>query len=79
MPELPESFRLSVSAGTTDSRVTDADAIRLGRKGGRANTPEQRASRRLNAYRTLARRYPTSVKVQQELKRLELESERKER
>lgn len=54
--------------------MTDADAIRLGAKGGRANTPAQRATRRLNAYRTLARRYPTSVKVRQQLAKLEKEA-----
>jgi hypothetical protein len=53
--------------------MTDADAIRLGSKGGRANTPAQRRSRRLNAYRTLALRYPTSVKIQQELSKLSKE------
>jgi hypothetical protein len=56
--------------------MTDADAIKLGRRGGSANTPKQRATRRLNAYRTLAHRFPTSVKIKQELARLEKESTR---
>jgi hypothetical protein len=56
--------------------VTDADARKLGQRGGRANTPAQTAARRLNAYRTLAQRYPTSVKVKQTLARLEKESSR---
>jgi hypothetical protein len=51
--------------------MTDADARKLGRLGGRANTPEQQRTRRLNAYRTLAKRFPTSVKIKQELDRLE--------
>lgn len=55
--------------------MTDADARKLGSRGGRANTPEQQAARRLNAYRTLAQRYPTSVKVRQQLARLEKEQE----
>lgn len=53
--------------------VTDAEAVRLGQKGGSKNTPEQKRARKLNAYRTLAVRYPNSVKVRQELARLEKE------
>jgi len=54
--------------------VTDAEAQRLGQKGGLANTPDQKAARKLNAYRTLARRYPNSVSVQQKLRELEREA-----
>lgn len=54
--------------------MTDAEAQRLGQKGGLANTPDQKAARKLNAYRTLARRYPNSVSVQQKLRELEREA-----
>lgn len=47
--------------------------VRGGSKGGNRNSPAQIKARRLNAYRTLAVRYPTSVKVKQELDRLEKE------
>lgn len=53
--------------------MTDADARKLGSRGGRKNSPAQQSARRLNAYRTLAGRYPTSVKIKQQLARLEKE------
>lgn len=74
IPPIYNILGLTVSASSGSSLgVTDAEARKLGQKGGRANTPEQRAARRLNAYRTLAQRYPTSVKIQQKLERLEKE------
>lgn len=47
---------------------------RIGSSGGNANTEEQQKTRRLNAYKTLAKRYPTSVKIRQQLQKLEKQS-----
>ena len=58
----------------TDSELHNHLA-RIGANGGRAGSPKQKITRRLNAYRTLAQRYPTSVKVQQTLAKLEREAE----
>lgn len=46
---------------------------RIGSKGGSAGTEAQKKARKLNAYRALAIKHPTSVKVRQELARLEKE------
>lgn len=59
--------------------MTDADARTLGQRGGRANTPLQQLTRRLNAYRTLADRYPTSIKARQHIARLQREIEHLEK
>lgn len=44
---------------------------RIGSKGGSAGTAAQKKARKLNAYRALVIKHPTSVKVRQELARLE--------
>jgi hypothetical protein len=69
----PKIFPLTVSGSrrTVSVVVNNVDTRKIGQLGGLANTESQRVTRRLNAYRTLAKRYPTSVKVQQELARLE--------
>ena len=55
--------------------MTDSDLhshlARLGSSGGLANTPKQRLTQRLNAYRTLAKRYPANEAIRLELARLE--------
>lgn len=58
----------------TDSELHNHLA-RIGANGGRAGSAKQKATRKLNAYRTLAKRYPTSVKVQQNLAKLEQEAD----
>lgn len=45
----------------------------LGRRGGRKNTERQQLARRLNLYRALAKRNPTSVKIAVRIRQLEKE------
>lgn len=45
----------------------------IGRQGGRQRTTLQQQQRRKNILKALAKRWPRSVKIQQELKKLEAE------
>jgi hypothetical protein len=48
---------------------------RIGARGGQKNSPAQRRARRINAYRSILKRWPNSVSARQELTRLEQERE----
>lgn len=45
----------------------------LGRRGGSVRSEKATRAKRLNTYRMLAKKYPTSVKVRQRLEELERE------
>ena len=55
--------------------VLRSHLAKIGRKGGKAGTDEQKTARSLNLYRAMAIKHPTSVKVRQELTRLEKKQE----
>lgn len=46
------------------------NAVELGRRGGQALTERQQLARRRNILKALAKQHPHSVKIQQELQRL---------
>lgn len=48
-----------------------ADAVSLGRKGGLKSTEKQQLARRRNILKALAKQHPRSVRIRQELARLE--------
>jgi len=48
---------------------------RIGARGGNANSEAQRRARRINAYRSILKRWPNSITARQELSRLEKERE----
>lgn len=51
--------------------ANDPNAQALGSKGGRVGSEAQKSARKLNMLKALAKRHPNSVKVRQELEKLE--------